>query len=89
MQSAFRPAHSAETALVRITNGLLCAVDMQQAVILILLDLSAALDTVDHNISIAPEPARGDMCLWGAAAVVRIVPGCTQKSNRHQQYIML
>ena len=50
MQSAYRPAYSTETALVRVTNDLLCAVDKQQAVILVLLDLSAAFDTVDHDI---------------------------------------
>ena len=50
MQSAYRPAHSTETALVRVTNDLLCAVDKQQTVILVLLDLSAAFDTMDHDI---------------------------------------
>ena len=44
MQSAYRPAHSTETALVRVTNDLLCVADKQQAVILILLDLSEAFD---------------------------------------------
>ena len=50
MQSAYRPAHGADTALVRVTNDLLCAVDKQQAVILVLLDLPAAFDTVDNDI---------------------------------------
>ena len=36
--------------MVRVTNDLLCAVDKKQAVILVLLDLSAAFDTVDHSI---------------------------------------
>ena len=54
MQLAYRPAHSTETALVRVTNDLLCAVDKPQEVILIHLDLSAAFDTVDHNILFQP-----------------------------------
>ena len=50
MQSAYRPAHNTDTALVRVTNDLLGAIDKQQALIVIILDLSAAFDTVDHNI---------------------------------------
>ena len=50
MQSAYRPAHNTETALVRVINDLFCAVDKQQAMILVLLDLSVAFDTVDHDI---------------------------------------
>ena len=38
------------TALVRVTNDLLCAVYKQQAVIFVLLDLSAAFDTMDDDI---------------------------------------
>ena len=36
--------------MVRVTNDLLCAVDKQQAVILVLLDLSAAFNNADHDI---------------------------------------
>ena len=39
-----------ETALVRVCNDLLCADDDCKAVILILLDPSAAVDTTDHDI---------------------------------------
>ena len=49
VQSACRPAHSTEAALVRVTNDLVCS-RQAQTVILVLLDLSAAFDTVDHDI---------------------------------------
>ena len=49
MQSVYRTCHSVETALLRIHNDLLRAVDTQQGVFLILLLLSAAFDTIEHR----------------------------------------
>lgn len=49
-QSAYRKFHSTETALLRIQNDLLLSIDKQKVSALVLLDLSAAFDTIDHNI---------------------------------------
>lgn len=50
VQSAYRSGHSTETALVRVFNDLLLSVDMNMGAAIVLLDLSAAFDTVDHNL---------------------------------------
>ena len=49
-QSAYRAGHSTETAVLRVQNDILEAIDSGKCVFLVLLDLSAAFDTVSHDI---------------------------------------
>ena len=72
-QSAYRQGHSTETALVRVQNDVICAVGQQKAVLLVLLDLSAAFDTVNHQLLIKTLQQlgiRGTMLHWFSTYLV-------------------
>ena len=49
-QSGYRPGHSTETVLLRIVNDILSALDNDNISVLLLSDLSATFDTIDHQI---------------------------------------
>ena len=51
-QSTYHSNYSTETALVKLTNDILWGFENQQASALIVMDLSAVFDAVDHNILI-------------------------------------
>jgi len=51
-QSGFRPGLSTETAVLRVLSDILLAIDRGELAALILLDLSAAFDTVDYMYDI-------------------------------------
>ena len=49
-QSTYYPGHSNETALLKVVNDLLSALDEGKFLVLVLLDLTAMSDTVDQDI---------------------------------------
>ena len=52
LQSGFSAHHRTESALLKVFNDLLFIVDSRNNALLILLDLTAVFDTVDHDILI-------------------------------------
>ena len=48
-QSAYHAFHSMETALLKVKTNVIRALKNQEVACLILLDLLAAFDTIDHN----------------------------------------
>ena len=49
-QSAYREHYSCETVVLKVSNDILWAMEKQEVTSLVTLDLSAAFDTVDHDI---------------------------------------
>ena len=52
LQSGFRPCHLTETAVLHVLSDILETVDRGDVAVLALLNLTAALDMVDHDILI-------------------------------------
>jgi retron-type reverse transcriptase len=52
LQSAYKTLHSTESALFKVQYDILQALDQKKVAVLVLLDLSAAFDTVDHQVLI-------------------------------------
>ena len=49
-QSAYREHYSCEMAILKISNDILWGMEAQSITSLVALDLSAAFDTVDHEV---------------------------------------
>ena len=72
-QSAYRQGHSTETALFLVQNDVICAVGQRKAVLQVMLDLSAAFDTVNHQLLIKTLQQlgiRGTMLHWFSTYLV-------------------
>ena len=64
MQSAYKKHHSTETALLYIQNDILNSIDQNKVVLIVLLDLSAAFDTIDHELLINRLSSRLGLSGW-------------------------
>ena len=65
LQSAYRPGHSTETAILKMTNDLNVAMESQSSSLLLSLDISAAFDTIHSNTLL--ERLREDSGIGGTA----------------------
>ena len=59
LQSAYRKHHSTESALIKVHNDIHQALDQKQVIFLVILDLSAAFDTIDKDKLISRFSSRG------------------------------
>jgi len=64
LQLSYRQHHSTETALLKIMSDALLKMNFQHVTLMVLLDLSMAFDTVDHN-NILLEQLRRDVGIRG------------------------
>ena len=53
LQSAYIDKHPTETDLIKVQNDILPALDAGSSAILLMLDLFAAFDTIDHDIRLS------------------------------------
>ena len=63
LQSAYRKNHSTETALIRVQNDIMLAFGEKKVCLLLLLDLSAAFDTVEHAALLKTMEKLGISCV--------------------------
>ena len=83
LQAAYQESHSSETALLRVHNDILKAIDNKNEVILVLLD---AFDTIDHHILITRLQSQfgfiGIVLQWFESYIrdrfQKVVIGCTE-----------
>ena len=86
LQSAYRRGHSTETAVLKVVADFLSAVDRCEVALLNLLYMSAAFDTVDHDILIDRLYHSFGLRDKALSWIISFVSGRTQKVRVGGQY---
>ena len=85
-KSAYKQFHSCETALIRVQNDILREIDGNLAAVLLLLNLSAAFDTVDHAILLQRMSSKfgikGDALNWFKSYCLSALKSYTVESRK-------
>ena len=80
LQSAYRPGHSTKTAMIKIKNDSDVTLDQGDEVLRVLLDMSAAFDTIGHKIMLLRFESHcgitGNALKW-FKSYQKIGPNCT------------
>ena len=82
-QLAYRRNHSAQSALLRVHSDVLQAIAGKKCVMLVLLDLSVALDTTDHEILLLRLQINIGVCDSALAWFRSYLSGRTQSVRIH------
>ena len=78
MQSACHIGHSTESALIKVKSAIHSALDKWEVVCLVLLDLSAAFNTVNHTILLNHLAENFGVTSTGLAWIISYFTGQTQ-----------
>ena len=81
LQSAYKKNHSTETALLQISDDVLRAMDNKKCALLVLLDKSAAFDTMNHSVLLSRLHTR--LHHWDSPLVVQIIPHQQEAVSPH------
>ena len=78
-QSAYKQGHSTKTVMLKVKTDLLDAIDQRKVVCLVLLDLSAAFDTVNHDHLLNCLKCRFGVVGTALTWFTDYLKGCTQR----------
>ena len=84
-QSAYKIFHSTQTALLTVTNDIMLSLDKGENVFLILLDLSAAFDTVNHSLLLVRHRKSFGISRRNCTAMVRFLSFPNNSVCKHQR----